>query len=122
MNIEPYLTALYDKVRELEGLVTSSSIQQEIDSNLGIGFIKGQITFIDGSKLYFSEQLPTDRDKYRFHYMDIQSKLIARWDSAPHHKELRTFPFHKHTNENTEEHRATNLIETLDEIAKKVLI
>jgi hypothetical protein len=121
VNIESYLTALYDKLRELEGLVITRSIQQEIDINLGIGFIKGQIGFIDGSRLDFSEQLPTDRRKYRFHYIDSQSELIVRWDSAPHHKELSTFPFHKHTTEGIEEHQGINLIDTLEEITKKIV-
>lgn len=122
MNIETYLTALYDKLREMEGLVASRSIQQEIDGNLGIGFVKGHITFIDGSKLDFSEQLPTDRGKFRFHYMDAQNNLIVRWDSAPHHKELQSFPFHKHTKEGAEEHQATNLLHTLEEITKMIVL
>jgi hypothetical protein len=118
MNIETYLAALDAKLREVEGLVASTSIQREIDANLGMGFIKGRIAFVDGSTLEFSEQLPTDRRKYRVHYMDTQNNLIARWDSAPHHKELSTFPFHKHTPQGVEEHRAITLLEALDEIAK----
>ena len=29
--------------------------------------------------------------------MDPANQLIARWDSAPHHREVATFPYHKHT-------------------------
>jgi len=50
--------------------------------------------------------------------MDAQNNLIARWDSAPHHKELSTFPFHKHTPQGPEEHGAITLLDALDEIAK----
>jgi hypothetical protein len=60
----------------------------------------------------------TERHKFRLHYMDAQKNLIARWDSAPHHKELSAFPFHKHTPQGTEEHVATTLLDALDEIAK----
>jgi hypothetical protein len=43
MNIETYLAALDAKLREVEGLVVSTSIQREIDANLGMGFIKGSM-------------------------------------------------------------------------------
>ena len=118
MNIETYLATLDAKLRDLEGLIASTSIQREIDANLGMGFIKGRIAFVDGSTLEFSEQLPTDRRKYHVHYMDTQNNLIARWDSAPHHRGISTFPFHKHTPLGVEEHRAITLLEALDEIAK----
>ena len=63
---------------------TGWSIQREMDANLGIGFIQGHIAFVDGSRLEFSEQLPTTRQRFRIHDMDAQNQLIVRWDSAPH--------------------------------------
>jgi len=122
VNIEPYLASLYDKLQEMEGLITSKTIQQEIDGNLRIGFIKGFVAFIDGSRLDFTEQLPTERCKFRFHFMDNQQNLIVRWDSAPHHKELSTFPFHKHTEKGAEEHRSLTLLQTLEEIYKMIIL
>ncbi len=116
MSVETYLAALDSKLHELEGLVTAMSVQREIDVNLGWGFIQGRITFADGSTLEFSEQLPTERKKFRLHYRDAQNDLIMRWDSAPHHKTLSTFPFHKHTPHGIEAHPAITLIEALDEI------
>lgn len=97
MNANRYLAALDARVRAAQGIITGWSIQREMDENLGIGFIQGHIAFVDGSRLEFSEQLPTTRQRFRIHYMDAQSQLIIRWDSAPHHKGLTTFPFHKHT-------------------------
>ena len=91
-----------------------------MDENLGIGFILGHIAFADGSRLEFSEQLPTTRRKFRLHYMDAQDNLIVRWDSAPHHKVLGTFPFHKHTPVGVEEHGAITLLEAMDEVIKLV--
>jgi hypothetical protein len=70
VSIEEYLAAVDGKLQNLSGLVASSSFQREIDTNLDIGFIKGQIVFADGSRLEFSEQLPTERQKFRLHYMD----------------------------------------------------
>jgi hypothetical protein len=116
MIVEEYLAKLDAKLHKIAPVVISSSIQREIDTNLGIGFIKGRIAFVDGSTLAFSEQLPVERSKFRFHYMDAENNLIVRWDSAPHHRDLRTFPFHLHTPQGVEEHPTITLLEVLDEI------
>jgi hypothetical protein len=120
MTVEEYLAKLDTKLQKIAPIVISSSIQREIDPNLGIGFIKGRIAFVDGSTLAFSEQLPVERSKFRFHYMDAENNLIVRWDSAPHHRDLRTFPFHLHTPQDVEEHPAITLLEVLDEIGTMI--
>ena len=97
MTIAEYLAKLDAQLQEIAPIIISSSIQREIDANLGMGFVKGRITFVDGSTLEFSEQLPVERTKFRFHYMDAENNLIVRWDSAPHHRKMQTFPFHLHT-------------------------
>jgi len=33
---------------------------------------------------------------YRYHFQDKDNKLILRYDNAPHHLEIETFPHHKH--------------------------
>ena len=120
MSATRYLAALDARIQALQGIVIGWSIQREMDENLGIGFILGHIAFADGSRLEFSEQLPTTRRKFRLHYMDAQDNLIVRWDSAPHHKVLGTFPFHKHTPVGVEEHGAITLLEAMDEVIKLV--
>ena len=34
--------------------------------------------------------------KYRFHWQHESGKLFKRWDNAPHHPEIETFPDHLH--------------------------
>jgi hypothetical protein len=122
VSIDAYLAALDAKLHEIEGLIAVASVEREIDANLGIGYIKGVITFIDGSKLEFSEQMPERRQKFRIHHMDAQGKLIIRWDSAPHHRELKTFPFHVHTPQGVQDHEAVTLLTVLGEVVKKLLV
>jgi hypothetical protein len=116
MTVRDYLSQLDAKLEELANTIISLFIQRDIDANLEMGFIKGRITFLDGSMLEFSEQLPTERQKYRFHYMDAASNLILRWDSAPHHRHLSTFPFHLHTPQSVQEHGAITLLEVFSQI------
>jgi hypothetical protein len=120
MTIQEYLVKLDARLQELSGIILTSSIQREIDANLGIGFIKGRLVFLDGSTLDFSEQLPVGRTKFRLHYMDAENNLILRWDSAPHCRHLKTFPFHLHTLQGVEEHPATTLLEALDRIVAMI--
>lgn len=67
-----------------------------------IGIIEGEIYFIDDSVLYFIEFVnvkeKTEKYKYSYHYQDKDGKLIFRYDMAPHHREIETFPHHKHVN------------------------
>ena len=93
MTIARYLKRLDAKLDEMSSVIVSSSILREVDVHLDMGFLKGRIVFLDGSTLDFSEQLPVERAKFRFHYMDAENNLIARWDSAPHHRELSTLSF-----------------------------
>lgn len=116
MTIQEYLAQLDAKIQGLADIIVDSSIQREIDTNLDVGFIKGRLTFLDGSVLEFSEQLPIQRQKFRFHYMDVENNLILRWDSAPHHRRLSTFPFHLHTPQGIQGHPPITLLEVLSRI------
>ena len=91
-------------------------------STWGLASLRDRSLLRTGSRLEFSEQLPTARQRFRLHYMDAQDGLIVRWDSAPHHKSLGTFPFHKHTPTGIEEHGAITLLEALDEVVKIVKV
>lgn len=65
-------------------------------------YLKGEILFVDGTSLAVFQHLciiesGTSLSDYRYHYMDIDKKLIFRYDNAPHHDEIETHPHHKHT-------------------------
>ncbi len=56
---------------------------------------------VDGYTLQFMELVNRKRDKitrpkYRFHFMDSADKMIFRYDNAPHHPKVTTYPHHKH--------------------------
>ncbi len=64
-----------------------------------IGMIKGVITFIDDSKLCFTEYLDVrykvEKLTYSFHFQQKDGKLIFRYDNAAHKPRL-NFNSHKH--------------------------
>lgn len=48
-------------------------------------------------RIYFSQKDGQIRPaKYSFHWQDVNSEIIRRWDNAPHHPEIQTYPYHVH--------------------------
>ena len=64
-----------------------------------IGIIKGTITFLDNSCLFFTEYLDVryeiEKLMYSFHYQQKDGTLIFRYDNA-YHKPRLSFTSHKH--------------------------
>ena len=100
--------------------ISSHSIEKKYYSHTK-GFIKGIIIFTNGYKLEFMEVKDTEissKDKYKYHFMDEQNNLIFRYDNAPHHREIKTFPHHKHLSTETIESDEPDLLDILLEIRK----
>jgi hypothetical protein len=87
------------------------------------GIIKGEIEFVDESELSFMEFIDTGTNKkikYKYHYMDSDNNLIFRYDNAMHHPEIKSFPHHKHVEDNIEESAEPEMIDVLSEIQKNL--
>src|SRR4030067_368066 len=55
------------------------------------------VEFKDKSFLHVKDYLFLDgKRKYSYHWQDANGNLITRWDNSPHHREIFTFPHHKH--------------------------
>ena len=120
-SLERYLARVEEKLKELEPLISSSQISIERRSPNRV-VLKGMIIFIDGSSLHFLEYVLEEdnrllRVSYRFHYTKQDNSLIFRYDNAPHHPELSTFPHHKHLSGNkVVSSSEKSLADVLDEI------
>lgn len=60
-----------------------------------------RVTLADGGFVEMTERVLEVRSslevtKYRHHWQASTGKLIKRWDNAPHHPEIDTFPDHLH--------------------------
>ena len=65
------------------------------------GFVRLNILFDNGYRLHVFEYVRVEgcrveRLKYRYHFEDDEGRLLFRYDNAPHHRGLETFPHHKH--------------------------
>lgn len=90
------------------------------------GYIKGEIIFIDSSSLIIFQHVKIERDKrtvtdYRYHYMDSNNNLIFRYDNAPHHPEIKTFPHHIHYPHGIKETNTPSIEDVLAEIDSDII-
>lgn len=106
------------KLIEASEIVKSYDIQ-DFKEGRDFYFLKLRIVLIDDGILYVREYVSQAEYLYSYHWQDKDSNLIIRWDNAPHHKELRTFPHHKHSPE-LEESIEMNLEEILKVIQDKL--
>jgi hypothetical protein len=99
MHIREY----FHQIQILFDQISKISIQEILfdERSEFIGYIKGQIIFINGYRLYVSEYVDVehtiDKIKYSYHLMQ-KDRIIFRYDNAsdPHAKYLSTYPNHKH--------------------------
>jgi len=83
------------------------------------GYFKLVIYLIDGSNLRVTERWEKNRlARYSYYWLDKKNQLRIGWDNAPHHKEMSTFPYHKHTG--TDGTLYPSEQKNLEEVMKKI--
>lgn len=82
-------------------------------------FLKVKAVLIDDSELHIKEYYSVDSCFYSYHWQDNNGFMRIRWDNAPHHRHLGTFPDHKHAPELVESEEM-NLEDVLKEIKTKL--
>ena len=83
------------------------------------GLIEGEVFFIDETALVFLEVVNTnkyEKEKYKYQYMDKYKQLIFRYDNAHHHRDIKSFPHHKHTKTGIEESKEPDFQLIINEI------
>ena len=88
------------------------------------GYIKATVTFMNDSQLRIREFVNGKLKKiyYAYHYQGSDGKLVFRYDNAPHHVDVTTFPHHKHVSEKPEPEptREKTVIDVVSEIVKTI--
>jgi hypothetical protein len=107
-------------------VVLSSDIKKYFSPHDDAVYIRGTVVFTDASSLDLSLFIQkTGRalsvDKYRFHYMDRRGHMVFRYDNAPHHPGLTSFPHHKHVSNRIIAASFKELSDILEEISTIIL-
>ena len=82
------------------------------------GYIRFVLKLIDDSELHVFEHVDSNLHKahYSYHWQDKKKTMILRWDDAPHHPEIKTFPYHLHDEESVTESGEVTFAEMLRRI------
>ena len=107
-------------------IILSSDIQKYFGPNEESVYLKGRIIIINGSVLeiaIFAVQSVDviSVDKYRFHYMSNSGQMLFRYDNAPHHSEMTSYPHHKHAGDSIIQSEMPSLKDVLNEISATLL-
>jgi len=99
-------TQVRDYLDEIEQMFLLSpvvlSVQvREREERLQEGFIRLRAVLTNGDLLEAFEFVVTISDRiqtltYRIHWQQRDGQLKRRWDNAPHHSDVSTFPHHVH--------------------------
>ncbi len=116
---------------QIESTIRSSALVvtynlAKVQLSATIGYIEGEVSFVNNSRLVFFEFLRQredgiEREKYRYHFMDGNDQLIFRYDNAPHHPEIATFPDHKHLPTGLAKSTALHFADVFAEVESYVL-
>ena len=120
MRLRRHLAQIADLLVAREEIIVEAFVAEETVPNFE-GNLQGRLRFWDSSLLVFSEVLVTQgvilqKVEYSYHYQTADGTLIFCYDNAPHHRQLATFPHHKHTMEGIVDSRPPHMIDVLREI------
>lgn len=98
-NICDYFIELQQIISNLSGIEVEKYEEQVLAEKRGN--LRIRLRFTDNSLLEISEAIQItgntfQRISYRYHYQSSVGELIFRYDNAPHHPEIKTYPHHKH--------------------------
>jgi hypothetical protein len=81
--------------------------------------LKIQACLINGWKLHVWEHATPKFQRYAYH-VSKGTQLIIRWDNAPHHRQVNTFPHHKHVKEDILASKEMSIEDILEELEKMI--
>lgn len=103
MSVRVYFQQIQEIIDRYEEVSSAHLSFDEIDQIEC--YIRGMLQLLNGFTLHVAEYVITEpaflRDKYRYHLQDPDNHLITRWDNAPHHPEVSSFPDHQHNQDGT---------------------
>lgn len=125
MNAREYYSQIETTINDCPIVTHFSTEFDEIDQF--VGYFKGKLDLMDGSILHFIEFIEIENEivnrlKYKYHWQSENGELIERWDNVPHHREIDTFPHHKHDNKGVYSSSNVNLKTIIDYLMDKLLI
>jgi len=93
----------------------------EISEEDQIAKLKAKLLLFDGNILWIREiWVKEAMEAYSYYWLRPDGTVMIGWDNAPHHKEIKTFPHHRHVGNEVEISQETDLAKVLSFIKNYV--
>ncbi|MDP2767686.1 MAG: DUF6516 family protein [Candidatus Methanoperedens sp.] len=102
-----------------ESKIVDSILSMDSDAYGEYYKLKIEALLVNGWKLHVWEHTTPELQRYAYH-VSKGSQLVIRWDNAPHHRQIRTFPHHKHIKDAVLESREVTIEKILEEVEKMI--
>lgn len=102
-----------------ESNIIDSIFSIESDAFGGYYKLKIRARLINGWNLQIWEHVTPQFRRYAYH-ISKGTDLIIRWDNAPHHSGIKTFPYHKHVKEDVLESHEVIVEDILKELERMI--
>lgn len=115
-----------EKTIASSSMILSSNVQKHFGPALETVYLKGHLLIIDSSifeiAIFATESRKTlSIKKYRLHYMNSNGQMLFRYDNAPHHPEIDSYPHHKHTPDKIVPSTMPSIKDILNEISTIII-
>jgi hypothetical protein len=119
MTITEYFAQIRQLMQTLTGVRFETYVEQVFTERRGN--VRIRVRFTGGALLEVSEAIVIPEAEaewlsYRYHFQEADGSLVFRYDDAPHHPEVKSFPHHKHTTEGIVESDHPSLGQVIQEI------
>ncbi len=116
--INDYFNEFDTIVNNTERIVSSSVNKRKINDFLGI--IEGQLVFDNGIldilEVVTVNHPKVEKSKYKYHFRDLENVMMFRYDNAPHHIHLASYPHHKHIGNTIDESMEPDIFQVINEV------
>ena len=100
-TLHQYFSRLEDTILSRKEIEVQQMLILKDEPEKDQGAFLTRVRFYDESLLEAGEKVRLEdgkivKDRYNYHYQESNGDLVFRYDNAPHHPEIETFPHHKH--------------------------
>jgi len=108
------IEADFRKIADEYNDIVESIENIEITEEERVSRLKAKVRLFDGTVLWVREvRVKEIIDAYSYYWLRPDETVIIGWDNAPHHREINSFPHHKHVGNKVELSQENNLREVL---------
>jgi len=91
------IESFFRKIVEENSDIIKDVERFELSQEYQISKLKAKLKLFDGSILWIREiWVKGNLEIYSYYWLRSDESVIIGWDNAPHHKDIDTFPHHKH--------------------------